>query len=92
MTLNSSTNISVSGKDIFACSLPTAKLSLSINAFNGNTTNFNKCVKPSSKSMASFNSSSLNTQPVSPTQPAHLNDSFVGTSTFRPKPGMMMPM
>ena len=86
MTLNSSTKNSISGKDIFASGLPSAKLSLSINAFNGNTTNFNKCAKPSSKSMATFNSLSPTQQPHEP------NDPFVGPSTFRYKPGMIMPL
>lgn len=47
---------------------PDAKFSLNINAFNGNTTNFNRCHAPSSKSL-----------PM-PVQPRELPPSFSGTS------------
>jgi hypothetical protein len=47
---------------------PDAKFSLNINAFNGNTTNFNRCPAPSSKSL-----------PM-PVQPRELPPSFSGTS------------
>lgn len=36
----------------FTCVDPaSSKLSISINAFNGNTTNFNRCPRPTSKSV-----------------------------------------
>ena len=33
---------------------PSAKLSFNINAFNGNTTNFNRCSRPSAKAVLSI--------------------------------------
>jgi hypothetical protein len=59
---------------------PDAKFSLNINAFNGNTTNFNRCAAPKPKAM-------LTTVPVQP------RDGPIPSfgSTVR-RPGMMMPM
>lgn len=41
MSLNSD-----SSSTSFSADVPSAKLSLNINAFNGNTTNFNRCPSP----------------------------------------------
>lgn len=60
-------------------SAPDAKFSLNINAFNGNTTNFNRCPAPKPKSMT-----------VTPVQP---RESPIPTfsNTFRPA-GSVRPM
>ncbi len=57
---------------------PSAKFSLNINAFNGNTTNFNRCPAPKSKS--------LNV----PSQPK-TSPNF-GSFTTNLSPGMIRPM
>ena len=63
MSLNPAVVTSFSETEIYA---PSAKLSLNINAFNGNTTNFNRCLpRPSPKSMISSSS----VTPLIPTQP-----------------------
>lgn len=60
-----------------ASSAPDAKFSLNINAFNGNTTNFNRC--PAPKSMT-----------LSPVQPNREPTLF--TNTMRIRPGMVAPL
>lgn len=62
-----------------ASSAPDAKFSLNINAFNGNTTNFNRCPAPKPKSMT-----------VTPVQP---RESPIPpfSNTFRPA-GSVRPM
>ncbi len=65
MPLNLSTTCAISAAA--TADSPDAKFSLNINAFNGNTTNFNRCPAPSSKSL-----------PM-PVQPRELPPSFSGT-------------
>ena len=64
---------------VFASDAPSAKLSFNISAFNGNTTNFNKCAPPPS--------SKLSAVPVQPQE----GPSF-STGNKRIGTGMMMPM
>lgn len=60
---------------------PDAKLTININAFNGNTTNFNRGPAPRPKSMLA----------ITPVQPMRELPSFTSTSTnFRP--GMIGPL
>lgn len=60
----------------FASEQPSAKFSLNINAFNGNTTNFNRCPAPKSLPL-----------PIQPTN----KPSFSGFPSKIP-PGTIMPM
>ena len=60
----------------FASEQPSAKFSLNINAFNGNTTNFNRCPAPKSLPL--------------PVQPK-TNPNF-GSLTTNLSPGMVRPM
>jgi len=60
---------------------PDAKFSLNINAFNGNTTNFNRCAAPKPKAM-------LTTVPV---QPRELPLPSFGSGTIIPA-GAIRPM
>lgn len=60
-----------------ASSAPDAKFSLNINAFNGNTTNFNRC--PASKSMT-----------LSPVQPNR--EPLLFTNTTRIRHSMVTPL
>ena len=62
-----------------ASSAPDAKFSLNINAFNGNTTNFNRCPAPNSKSIS-----------VTPVQPTREPTMF--TNNTRLRPGMIAPL
>ncbi len=64
-----------------AAAFPDAKLTFNINAFNGNTTNFNRGPAPRPKSM-------LATTPV---QPMRELPSFTSTSTIS-RPGMIGPL
>ena len=57
---------------------PSSKLSLNINAFNGNTTNFNRCPAPKPKSLP------MPVQPLS-------NPPLFNRDIIR-KPGMILPM
>ena len=57
---------------------PDAKFSLNINAFNGNTTNFNRCNAPRPKSFAT---------PIQPTSPPMNFSSGLGSQI-----GMVRPM
>ena len=60
---------------------PDAKFSLNINAFNGNTTNFNRCPAPKSSALV---------VPIMPVQPRELPPSFSGTSSKTS--GLVRPM
>jgi len=65
---------------VFASDAPSAKLSFNISAFNGNTTNFNKCAPPPS--------SKLSAVPVQPQE----RPSFSTGNKRIGGVGMMMPM
>lgn len=65
-----------SSETSFVSEQPSAKFSLNINAFNGNTTNFNRCTAPKSV--------------VLPTQPT-TKPSF-GNLVTNISPGMVRPM
>ena len=69
------------GDSAFASESPSAKFSLNINAFNGNTTNFNRCAAPKPKAM-------LTTVPV---QPRELPLPSFGSGTRFPA-GAIRPM
>lgn len=76
MSLNHS---SASDSAFASESSPSAKLSFNINAFNGNTTNFNRCPAPTPKLMT-------------PVQPQGLPlPSFAPNTRIRPA-GSIMPM
>lgn len=63
------------------CASPSAKLSFNINAFNGNTTNFNRCPAPTPKLT------------ISPVQPQALPMPLVGSKLRIIRPaGSIMPM
>ena len=64
----------------FASESPCAKFSLNISAFNGNTTNFNRCPAPKPKAII-----------VSPVQPKELPSSSLPFPT-RGRTGMIMPL
>jgi hypothetical protein len=64
-----------------AAAAPDAKLTFNINAFNGNTTNFNRCSAPRPKSMLA----------ATPVQPMRNFPSFTSTST-NSRPGMIAPL
>ncbi len=77
MSLNHS---SASDSAFASESSPSAKLSFNINAFNGNTTNFNRCQAPKPKSMT-------------PVQPQGLPMPLVGSNLRIIRPaGSIMPM
>ncbi len=62
---------------------PDAKLTININAFNGNTTNFNRGPAPRPKSMFA----------TTPVQPMRDFQSFTSTSTStNSRPGMIGPL
>lgn len=64
----------------FASESPSAKFSLNINAFNGNTTNFNRCAAPKPKAM-------LTTVPVQPRElplPSFGSGTRISTGAIRP--------
>ena len=67
-----------SSESSFASEQPCAKLSFNISAFNGNTTNFNRCPAPKPKSL-----------PL-PSQPK-INPNF-GNLGSNLSPGMIRPM
>lgn len=69
MSLNSD-----SSATSFSADVPSAKLSLNINAFNGNTTNFNRCPAPSKKALP------LPVQPT--TKPTFVNLGILTSSSF----------
>ncbi len=60
----------------FSCVDAESKLSISINAFNGNTTNFNRCPRPAPKAI------------ITPIQPRQEVPVF--SNSF--KPGLIRPM
>ena len=76
-----SLNPSTLSDHAFASESPSAKLTFNINAFNGNTTNFNR--RPSPKST----STSTSFSPVQPRNPP----TFPSTLVSRPV-GSLMPM
>ena len=57
----------------FSCADVESKLSFRINAFNGNTTNFNRCPKPTPK-----------TVPVQPRQELPMPMPLINQPMFRP--------
>lgn len=65
--------------DFAAASSPDSKLTFNISAFNGNTTNFNRCPAPKSNSVS-----------VTPVQPNREPTMF--TNNTRPRPGMIAPL
>ena len=69
-----------SSESSFASEQPCAKLSFNINAFNGNTTNFNRCPAPKPKSLPL-------PLPIQPTT----NPTF-GNQGGNISPGMIRPM
>ena len=87
MYLNSSSTASACsstfcGTEMFASEMPSAKLSFNINAFNGNTTNFNRSQPPCSKS--------ISTSTILPVQPSKAPFGFYKTQPSRV--GLVMPM
>ncbi len=68
-----------SASTAFATECPCSKFSLNINAFNGNTTNFNRCPAPKPKSMI-----------LSPVQPKELPSSLPFPTKGRT--GIIMPL
>ena len=78
-----SLNPSTLSDPAFASESPSAKLTFNINAFNGNTTNFNR--RPSPKSTSTSTSTSFS--PVQPRNPP----TFPSTLVSRPV-GSLMPM
>lgn len=77
MSLNPSSAFCVSCAA--AAAAPDAKFSLNINAFNGNTTNFNRCPAPKSSAL------------VKPIQPVDAPPATFTVPSFR-TPGMVRPM
>jgi hypothetical protein len=65
---------------VFRPDAPSAKLSFNISAFNGNTTNFNKCAPPPSSKLSAV-----------PVQPRELPSFSTGNKRIGGA-GMMMPM
>ena len=65
---------------VFRSDAPSAKLSFNISAFNGNTTNFNKCAPPPSSKLSAV-----------PVQPLELPSFSTGNKRIGGA-GMMMPM
>ncbi len=91
MSLNSSSASAASalplhccagGQRMFVSEMPSAKLSFNINAFNGNTTNFNRRPSPSSKSISAST--------VLPIQPHESPFGFYKTQL--PQVGLIRPM
>ena len=87
MSLNSSSTASACsstfcGTEMFASEMPSAKLSFNINAFNGNTTNFNRSQPPCSKS--------ISTSTILPVQPLEVPFGFYKTQPS--KVGLIRPM
>ena len=78
MSLNPFSASASASDSAFASESPSAKFSLNINAFNGNTTNFNRGPAPKAR------------MSVSPVQPRDAPIPSFG-STLR-RPGTMMPM
>ena len=84
MPLNLSTTCAISAAAAAVATVdatPDAKFSLNINAFNGNTTNFNRCPAPKSSALV---------VPIMPVQPRELPPSFSGTSSKTS--GLVRPM
>jgi hypothetical protein len=71
MSLNSD-----SSANSFSADVPSSKFSLNINAFNGNTTNFNRCPAPSKKALP------FPVQPI--TKPTFVNLDNISSSMIRP--------
>lgn len=69
-----------SSSSAFASEHPSAKLSFNINAFNGNTTNFNRCPAPKPMSM------------TTPVQPQGLPMPVPGSNPRVHPAGSIMPM
>ena len=80
MSLNPFSASACASDSAFASESPSAKITFNINAFNGNTTNFNRGPAPKPKAMLT----------TSPSQPRYApTPSFA--STLR-RPGTIMPM
>ncbi len=82
MSLNSSSASAACASTFCGTELPSAKLSFNINAFNGNTTNFNRRPSPSPKSIAASS--------ILPIQPTKAPFGFYKTQPSRV--GLVMPM
>lgn len=74
-----SLNPSSASDSAFAFESPSAKFSLNINAFNGNTTNFNRCPAPKPKS-------------ITPVQPKVLPMPLFESNTRNRLAGSIIPM
>lgn len=80
MPLNSTYPFAAASAAVFAvrpvgASAPSAKLSFNINAFNGNTTNFNRCPAPRAKAM-------LTQMPSAPVK-THVLPNTINKNLFR---------
>ncbi len=87
MSLNPSAVTSFSETDI----TPSAKLTLNINAFNGNTTNINRCLpRPSPKSITSSTAPRFPIQPTTP--PSLVTPPYSTTIPCCNSVGLLRPM